>query len=183
MNHNHFLLSALVLPIVFTLHGQEQIDQKIQQLKDAWYQKVHELAELGEKIVEKNKLLISLQNDIREVGVSVIESYSEKDRAAVGKAFPVLTKDFYNKLFHAIRDNVDVKGFLIRELLENKGDFFKNKEDLPGFLDSIKLDLIQIIIEGNALKKNLYDYENCLQKMAEIDHELKLLGQPTLLCD
>jgi hypothetical protein len=165
------------------MHGQEQVDQKIQQLKDAWYQKIYELAELGEKIVEKNKLLIILQNDIEKSTLDVIENYDEKDRTTVIETFPVLTRFFYNKLFQAIRNNVDVKGFLIQEFLENKGDFFKNKKDLPGFLDSIKLDLVQIIIEGNVLKKFLYDYENCLQKIAEIDHELKLLGQPTLLCD
>jgi hypothetical protein len=93
---------------------------------------------------------------------------------------PASTKILCDKLFQAIRDKVDVKGFFIQELYKNKGDYLKNKENCPGFLDGIKLILLQIAIEVDLTKKLLEDYEDCLQKMAEIEHELALLGQPWL---
>lgn len=191
MNRTHILLSALLLPIAFVAYGQAPVDQNVQQLKDSWYKKVNELAELGEKIDEKHKLIIILQKEIRLLITENIENYSEKNKSAFDKAYLLMVRNFYKKFFKAIRDDVNVKGFLMQELIDNKGDFFKNNNDgsianknyCTGILDSMKLNFIQIIVEGNVLKKLLDDYEECLQKMAEIDHELKLLGQPTLLLD
>lgn len=162
------------------VRGQAPVDPKVQQLKDAWYKKAHELAELGAKLIEKNNLLVGLQDNMLSTTLEITADYSEQDRIAVGKAFPVMTKHFYDKLFQAIHDKVNVNDFLTQELIINKGDFFKNKEDCSGLLDSIKLILLHIIIEADLTKKLLEDYGNCLQKMAEIENDLVLLGQPRL---
>ena len=116
MNHKHFLLSAFLLPIVFTMHGQSPDEQRIQQLKDALYQKAQELERLGEKLIEKNKLFLALHNDTMSLAREFTSNYSQQDRNVVYEALPVSIKKLYNKLFQAIRDNVDVKGVLIQEL-------------------------------------------------------------------
>ena len=155
------------------VYGQATIDPKVQQLKDAWYQKAQELSELGTKLIEKNKLLENLQNDMIEVARNNIAI------DGTGQVYPILIEKFNNKLFHAVRDNINVKGFLIQELINNRGEFFKDKRCL-GLLDKVKLICLQIIIEADLTKKILEDYEECLQKMAEIENELVLLGQPRL---
>lgn len=185
MNRFHILLSTLILPIAFMARGQAPVDPKVQQLKDTWYQKAQELAELGAKIIEKNELLVHLQNDIRYLAQQAVGGFSEEDKNAFCKAFPLLIKDFYNKSFHAIRDDNNVKGFFMHELYTNKGELFKifeklSKDDWPGYFDGIKLDLVQIVIEADLADKLLEGYGARLQKMAEIEHELALLGEPRL---
>jgi hypothetical protein len=102
-----------------------------------------------------------------------------------------MVQNFYKKFFQTIRGQVNVKGFLIQELLKDKEEFFKNydkdsdanKKCCSGVVDRIKLGLMQIIIEGNILKKLFDDYEECLQIMAAIDRDIKLLGHEALLMD
>jgi hypothetical protein len=180
MNHNYLLLNILVMPIVFAMNAQVPVNQKIQQLKDAWYQKANELAKLGTKLIERNKVVLDLQDTARSLAKEIASNHSEEDLDVMVDALLASTKNLYDKLFQAVRDKVNVRGFFMKELYENKGDYLKNKAHARGLLDSIKLIMLQIIIEADLTQKLLEDYEDCLQKMAEIEHELVLLGQPRL---
>lgn len=191
MNRTYFLLFTLIASTAFTSYGQDSVEQKVQRLKDTWYQKINELAELGKKIAEKNEFIILIQKNIRTLIEENIENYNEDESNKFSKTYKVMVKNFYKRFFQAIRYNVNIKGLLIQELHENKDEFFvnyssnskTNEDSCCGAIDRIKLALMQIIIEGNILKKYIDDYEECLQKIADIEQDLKSLGQPSLLID
>lgn len=178
--HHYFLFSMFLLSIAFIAEGQNSTAQKIQQLKDAWYQKAQELSVLGTRLIEKNKQLIALQNELKSTVIEIVSTHNTENINIVVEKLPIATKNFLDKLFQAIRHNVNVRGFLIEELLNHKGDYLNDKDNCPGLFDSIKLILLHIIIETDLTKKLLEDYEAALQEIAEIEHELVLLGQPRL---
>jgi hypothetical protein len=181
MNRQYILFIAFTFSTGLAVYGQVDIDPKIQQLKDAWYQKTQELSELGTKLIGRNKLIMTLQNDVKSLAREYTSNYNQQDRDATYETLQVSAKKLFDKLFQAIRDNAYIRGSFLQEILCNKGDYLKNKKDCPGFLDSIKLILLQIAIEVDLTKKLLEDYEDYLQEIAEIEHELALLGQPSLL--
>jgi hypothetical protein len=57
MTYKGMLLSALLVPVAVTCYGKESVDSRIQQLKEARFQKELELSELGAKIYDKYELL------------------------------------------------------------------------------------------------------------------------------
>jgi hypothetical protein len=191
MNRTYFLLVTLIASIVFTAYGQDSVEQKVQQLKDTWYEKINELSELGKKIDGKNEFIILIQKNIRTFIEENIKKYNEDERIEFYKTYKIMVKNFYKKFFQVIQNNTNAKEFLMQELLVNKDDFFANSRSdsktngscCSGAIDRIKLALMQIIIEGNILKKYIDDYKECLQKIAEIERDIKLLGQPPLLVD
>jgi len=63
MTYKGMLLSALLVPVAVTSYGKESVDSRIQQLKEARYQKEFELSELDAKIAEKKKLLTAIFDD------------------------------------------------------------------------------------------------------------------------
>jgi hypothetical protein len=179
MNYKHILLSVLI-PIVSAAYGQAPNEQRIQELKDAWLKKIQELETIGTKIIEKNKQVKDLQDDI---GL-VLSNYGEHGIDETTKGlYEKATTNFYERFFRAIYDDVNVKDFLTQELINRKGDFFVDKPDIHSAIDKIKMDLIQIIVECNIMRNLIRDYENRLQEIADIDHELVKFGQPRLFQD
>ena len=79
-----------------------------------------------------------------------------------------------------MRGTTSAKDFLMQELIENRWEFSKNKKNQPGIIDQLKMNLIQIVIEWNIIKKLFDDYETCLEEMTSINHELSLLGDTEL---
>ena len=178
MKYARILIGLCLLNIPYAITAQAPIEQRVQQLKDEWYKKVQVLAELGEKIIVKNDLIASLQEDIYLV---LSEMGKKEVDDEVREEYKRSADKFFHKFFKAICDDVNMKDFFTTELILKRDDFFQGKKNYGGVLDKIKLNLIQIIVEGNVIKKLLDDYETCIQEMAEIDHQLVLLGSPRLL--
>jgi hypothetical protein len=174
------LLGLLILPVAYTAGGQLPVEERVQQLKDAWYKQAQELTELGAKIIEKNDLIASMQDNIKSILALLAGNNSAELDQETCEIFKNETDKFFTKFFHAFRDDINLKGFLVQELMHKKGDFFKGKKAYSGALDRIKFNLIQIIVEANLIVKLLENYEECLQKLAEIESELVSLGQPRL---
>jgi flagellar biosynthesis/type III secretory pathway chaperone len=190
MDCKHILLSLLTIPITFASYGHATNEQRIQELKDVWYQKAKKLEELGKMIDEKNEAIITIKTNIEEIIKQKLENYDEDYKITFGKTYKIAVHNFYKRIFQAIQSTVNTKGFLMRELLNNKEEFFKDlnedsnvQNSCSGTVDGVKLALIHIVIVSSIIKKLLEDYENCLQEMAAIDLEFVRLGHSPLFQD
>ena len=67
MKYSYILFCILIVSVTHSIGSQVSIEQKIRQLKDSWYQKLCKLEELGIKIIEKNKLIVKLENNSYEI--------------------------------------------------------------------------------------------------------------------
>lgn len=182
MNRRYILLfTAFIFSTSLAVYGQAAIDQKIQQLKDAWYQKAYELSELGTKIIGKNKLLEDLQNDIQKFWQEIASKYNEHDINNLKETYKTIMEKFCHKVSVAVREKINIKGLLLKELFDNKGDYLTDQEAASSlFFDKVKFYVLHIILCNSLLKKLVADYEECLQKMSEIENDLVSLGQPRL---
>ena len=181
MRRQFVLLGSMFLSSGSLFCSQVPVDPKVQQLKDAWYQKAQELADLGERVIAQNKQLEGLRYDIQEFWREIFSEYSKQEIDNATKTCEAAMANFCHNLTIAVREKINVKGFLIKELFDNTGDCFTDKKQVSRlFFDRVKFCVLQMTIRTSLLKKLVEDYEECLQKMTEIENELVLLGQQRL---
>ena len=181
MDRQYILFTAFIFSTGLTVYGQANIDQKVQQLKDAWYQKAQELSELGTKIIEKNKLLEDLKGDIQEFWQKIASKYSQYDMNNLKETYKTIMESFCHNLSVTAHEKNNIQGFIIKELFAHKGDSLTDQEAVSYLsFDKVKFYVLHMTLYASLLKKLVADYEECLQKMLEIENELILLGQPKL---
>ena len=170
MTYKGILLSVLLAAIVGMSYGQNTVNPKIRQLQEICLQKKYKLSELGTKIAEKQKLIEDTFHDAALFLPELISSLNldGEEKEDFIKKYVALLENFGSKLDHAISIKKDVKGFLIKEL-------FNEKRKFPQDFDRAKFGVIRWIIERDLLKKLVENYEECLQELIEIDQELDLL--------
>ena len=181
MDRRYILFTAFIFATSLTVYGQATIDQKVQQLKDAWYQKAQELFKLGTNIIENNKLLEDLQNDSQKFWQKIASKYDQQGINNLIETYKTVMGKFCHNLSAELREKNNINGLLLKELFENKGDYLTDQKAVSSlFFDKAKFHILHITLCISLLKKLVADYEECLQKMAEIENELVSLGQPRL---
>jgi hypothetical protein len=180
MDRQSILFTTFIFLIVFTVYGQSPVDQRVQQLREAWEQKAKELSELGIKIAEKEKFIESLRNDAKLFVEKIASNYSQQEKEALIKKVYSSAKDFTYSLLNAIHNNINVQDFFIKELIDNKGDYSLQKERVSAPFDKVKFITIKVNVEFILLQKLIKDYGKCLHNMAEFERELVSLGEPWL---
>jgi hypothetical protein len=161
------ILFSLLVTSVITNYAA---DQKVQQLKEARFQKELELSDLGAKIAEKEDLLRSIYLKADEFVAELIQEkkMEGQEKEAFLKELNAFYDNFGEIIDKKLATRTDVKQWLVQELLKGKNRSFEDFETL-------KLHVIRNILERNLLKTLLEHYEACLQELIEIDRELDLL--------
>ena len=170
MTYKGMLLSALLVPVAVTSYGQESVDPRIQQLKEARFQKELELSELDAKIVEKKELLTAIFDDtvamfVERYKPSETSKMTDEERVELGGKIVAEYKEFRNCLKQAIEEG-NIKDFMVKELFD---------EDTPWNFtefEAMKFLIVRDFFETNLLKTLVGFYANCFQEIIEIDCEL-----------
>jgi hypothetical protein len=183
MNYQHILLCVLTLPVSFTIYGQESNERRIQELKDAWYKEAEESSRLSIKIQEKYERLVSEWRSTFQDLSNIFPQYSEEKKDSLLRTYTAAINTFLKKLFIATHETCNLESFLFAELFKNPYEYLPANVPIEKnniHFDHIKFLLLSICTEIALFKKLIEDYEKNLQKMTIIDHELVLLGHPTL---
>jgi hypothetical protein len=170
MTYKGMLLSTLLISVVSTCFGENNVEQQIQQLKEKRYQKELELSGLGGKISEKEELLRALWQKANEFVNDLMQEKKltgeESEDFLKNVNREIATFEEYIGL--VIKAKKDSKKNLIEELV--KGDD-KRIDDF----DTLKFYSIRSHIEWDLLKIFIEEYEVCLRELIKINYELELL--------
>jgi hypothetical protein len=169
MTYKGMLLSSLLIPIAFTCFGKDNVEKKIQQLKEKRYQKELELSVLGAKIAEKQELLEDMYDEAErffekylrqeKLENNKVEDFSRADDAANEDLECRIKKAFIEGKF---------EGLLIKE-------FFNDKDDLDEDLEAERFYIVRHFFERGLLKTLFERYERCVQELIEIQREIESL--------
>jgi hypothetical protein len=163
MSYKGMLLSALLVPVVATSYCKDSVDSRIQQLKEARFQKELELSELGAKIAEKQNLLEEMYEDAN-AHISVILSNLKLEEQASDQYISEInaSSERFEELFS---NKESIKGLLLKELIIEE-------EPFPGDFEVFKFWKLRGKFEHNLLETYIEKYEVCLQELIEINREL-----------
>jgi hypothetical protein len=175
MNYKHILLCTLLVPVTFTIYGQESNEQKIQELEKSLNKKTNEISKLGKKIYKKKKILDKMAKDIQLSVEELCINFDQKEREQFSKTYYESLNKFLLNFCIIMRNNstgkINIAGFLVQELT-------KNKTDNTNYFNSDKFAALRRLIEFHFLLKLIEKYEQCLEELDKIDQELNmLLGQ------
>ena len=173
MTYKGMLLSALLVPVAVTCYGQDSVDSRIQQLKDARYQKELELSELGAKIAEKYEFLEEMLDDARHFFQRYVkEAGLDTDKATeCGLEEAKERKELLSRLRKAIKEG-SVKGFLDNELFDDR--------DIDENIEFVRLYYVRYFFERKLIVELVEHCDDCMQELIEIDCELDVLQEEVL---
>lgn len=162
MNLNKIFLSAFLVP--FVLVSNSNINERIENLKKNLHEKELELSNLGKMIAEKEASIDS----IRSAGITVYSSISNTLNEQEEKELNEKLDIFEENIIRALNAKNDLKNILIT-------DFSNNHKNTNNELARIKSVIIRQCVEYHFLKRLFKHYEECLQELIAIEHELNKL--------
>ena len=116
MRRQFVLLVSMFLSSGSLLCSQVPVDPKVQQLKEAWYKKAQELADLGEQIIKYQNKMDKIQQKLNLLLTPLYSNLDEQKKVSIKKDLD----DFGNKIIFMLHGNLDINGFLIAELTGNE---------------------------------------------------------------
>jgi hypothetical protein len=183
MNYKHILLCTLVVPVTFTTYGQESNEQKIQELKDAWYKEAENLELISKEIKKRYGQLTNECQSIHQYINNIGQDCNAKDKKILIQELKKNMDLFIKKLMESTHITLNVKGVILSELAVDPRSYLPANlpiREVNILFDNIKFLILNMHLQGALLQKAIEDYEKCLQKMVELDHKLVLLGHETL---
>jgi hypothetical protein len=175
------LFGMLLTSITVTNCCQDDVSQKIAQLKETRLQKAQELSDLGAKIVEKRKLVNSVDQEFCASMQEYSQSLSAERKEALAQAYATWVRSFGKKLDCAIHDKKNVLGVLCEEFIDNEEELIGNNGKgfiIKGMTKGAhigKFVMLRCYIEVVFLNMLVERYEDILQQLIQIDHELFVL--------
>jgi hypothetical protein len=180
MTYKGIILSVLLAP--FTIIGNNNVDIRIQELEEKFFQKELELSDLGKMIAEKDELLSSFDSDCQNYlrffinkKIKQLEekndgkSLSEEEEKQLANELRKMVNEFLYTFCDACRNKKDIKDMLL------EGLFYQDESTGIKEFESFKFYLIRSTFEREITIRLIKKYEHCIQELIVIKAELENL--------
>jgi hypothetical protein len=176
MNYKKMILCLLLVP--FSMVGA--IDSvRLQELEKLYFQKLTEISELGEEILERKERFSSMASDansaletfveskIKGIEEQELRSLSEKERKKISDEIGEQLDQFIFAFFTDYKNMKTVEG-AIHGKIEDGGH--------TSTWELIKFHYIHVSFERGLIAEYLKKYERLVKELCAIEHEMKNSG-------
>lgn len=174
------LLSFILLPVTITSYGND-VEARIKELEQKYFEKELEISDLGKMIAERDEILRCARQNIgilwdtikRQKADAIARKHgkdlSEEEFEQVGIIMQASLNEFVKQFVVALGANQEIKGML------TKGLYDQENIDSATSFESARFILTRAILEHMLLEKLVAKYEACVEELIKFSRELTAL--------